>query len=377
MRKTVVLWALLAIIIGGGLRPAQAASFWPTASSSMRSSPLYPAWTLATLLRHTILRPVLWLHFAPEPARAITIAPAIKLEAEQLQHVAEVLRHRLEKLELSNSSLEIEGEHLVLWIPGTLAGTSEALERVVVADVDLRFQVVEEEGAIPERVVTWLPEFVTDHPECATKLRVEKEYRGEMVGSTDRQILEKYVSWITPRISMIPTFAIGKQSAEGGESTRYLLYVLEDMAWLTARDVVAAHVDSNDWGDPYVLVEFSEEGGRRFGFYTESNVDRKLAIVLDGDVVSAPVIKEKISGGRAQITLGSGNQQEKFAEARALAARLSSGYLGVGLTVSTEEFVGRSPAQRTLLRAWWTLPGLPGLPAAQWLLHLGLSANRS
>jgi preprotein translocase subunit SecD len=171
---------------------------------------------------------------------------------------------------------------------------------------------------------------------------------------------------------MIPTFAIGEQLNMAGQPPEYLLYVLEEMAWLTARDVVAAHVDSNDWGEPYVMVEFSTEAGERFADLTGKNVERKLAIVLDGEVVSAPVIKERIPGGRAQITLGSSSQQEKFAEARALAARLSSGFLGVGLTVSTVEIVGRSAAERMLLRAWWTLPNIPGLPAAQWLLHFSL-----
>jgi preprotein translocase subunit SecD len=53
---------------------------------------------------------------------------------------------------------------------------------------------------------------------------------------------------------------------------------------------------------PYVLLEFDGRGGTIFEQVTAANVNRRLAIILDGQVYSAPVINERIGGGRASIT---------------------------------------------------------------------------
>jgi preprotein translocase subunit SecD len=59
---------------------------------------------------------------------------------------------------------------------------------------------------------------------------------------------------------------------------------------------------SDRFGEPYVGLKFNSQGARDFERITGENVKRRLAIVLDGVVHSAPVIQEKIAGGEAQIT---------------------------------------------------------------------------
>lgn len=54
--------------------------------------------------------------------------------------------------------------------------------------------------------------------------------------------------------------------------------------------------------EPYVALEFSSEGARIFDRITGENVNRRIAIVLDNTVYSAPVVRERISGGKASIT---------------------------------------------------------------------------
>jgi preprotein translocase subunit SecD len=54
--------------------------------------------------------------------------------------------------------------------------------------------------------------------------------------------------------------------------------------------------------EPYVALEFNSEGGRIFDQVTGANVNKRLAIILDNTVYSAPVIRERISGGKASIT---------------------------------------------------------------------------
>jgi preprotein translocase subunit SecD len=87
--------------------------------------------------------------------------------------------------------------------------------------------------------------------------------------------------------------------------------------------------------EPYVSMDFSPEGGRKFAKVTGANVNKRLAIILDGRVYSAPVIKSKISGGHAIIE-GSFDMKE----ASKLAIVLKSGSLPAPLTIINEDFVG-------------------------------------
>ena len=77
-------------------------------------------------------------------------------------------------------------------------------------------------------------------------------------------------------------------------------------------------------GAPVINVEFSEEGQELFAAITRENLNKRLAIVLDGQVYSAPVIRTEISGGQAQIT-GSFTEEQ----ATALAAKINAA-VGVG-----------------------------------------------
>ena len=90
-------------------------------------------------------------------------------------------------------------------------------------------------------------------------------------------------------------------------------------------------------GRPVVSFRFDTAGGKRFGDATRDNVGRQLAIVLDGKVISAPVIREPILGGNGIIS-GSFTTQE----ANDLALLLRAGALPAPLTVLEERSVGPS-----------------------------------
>lgn len=90
-------------------------------------------------------------------------------------------------------------------------------------------------------------------------------------------------------------------------------------------------------GEPIVSFRFNQRGALEFGKLTQANVGKPFAIVLDGKVVSAPVINEPILGGSGQI---SGNFSVE--EANSLAIVLRSGALPIKLTVAQERSVGPS-----------------------------------
>jgi preprotein translocase subunit SecD len=80
-------------------------------------------------------------------------------------------------------------------------------------------------------------------------------------------------------------------------------YLLKTKTLLTGESLESAQVKISDrFGESYVSIKFNAQGANDFERITGENVKKRMAIVLDGTVHSAPVIQEKISGGQAQIT---------------------------------------------------------------------------
>lgn len=111
--------------------------------------------------------------------------------------------------------------------------------------------------------------------------------------------------------------------------------VVKRQVLLSGDQLVQASQSFDQNGQPVVSIQFNTDGARRFARVTQENVGRPFAMILDGQVLSAPNINEPILGGQAQI---SGNFN--VASANELAIALSSGKLPVPLTVIEERSVG-------------------------------------
>ncbi|MGC8966265.1 MAG: protein translocase subunit SecD [Caldimicrobium sp.] len=100
------------------------------------------------------------------------------------------------------------------------------------------------------------------------------------------------------------------------------------------------------FNEPYVWIQFNERGAKIFEAITSVNVGRRLAIVLDEVVRSAPVIREKISGGEAQIT-GSFTMEE----AQDLAVVLRAGALPAPVKIIQNITIGPSLGRDSIEKA--------------------------
>ena len=121
-------------------------------------------------------------------------------------------------------------------------------------------------------------------------------------------------------------------------------YTLEERTLMTGEAVADARVrPSVDLEGPYVELVLSNAGANLFEEITANNVGRQLAIILDNTVYSAPVIRERIGGGRASIT---GSFDIK--EARDLAIVLRAGALPAPVTIAEERTVGPSLGQDSI-----------------------------
>jgi hypothetical protein len=113
-------------------------------------------------------------------------------------------------------------------------------------------------------------------------------------------------------------------------------YLLEREVQLDNRDVAGADVQWDErTGRPEVRLDFTGAGGDRFEALTARAIGRKLAIVVDHRVISAPLIQSRIPGGTAIITLGGKNPDEQLREGHALAAALRTGPLPARVTLET------------------------------------------
>jgi len=89
---------------------------------------------------------------------------------------------------------------------------------------------------------------------------------------------------------------------EGRMVTRSYYCKVTPEQGLTGKYVKRAYVAYDDIGRPEISLQFNKEGSVLFGKVTAANVQRQLAIVLDGQLQSAPVIQDAILGGNAQIS---------------------------------------------------------------------------
>jgi hypothetical protein len=92
-------------------------------------------------------------------------------------------------------------------------------------------------------------------------------------------------------------------------------------AQLSSTDISRADVRLGEYGNTFVLVSFTPDGGQRFGDMTAAMVGRRLAIAIDGEVMSVPVVRQAIRGGRAHIEVSHPKSVAREAEALAAAMR--------------------------------------------------------
>lgn len=114
----------------------------------------------------------------------------------------------------------------------------------------------------------------------------------------------------------------------------------EGVTRLTGEDLLDAREQIEQGNNPVVALEFTDEGGQKFADLTAANIGRHIAIFLDGELLTNPVVNDAITGGRAVIT-----GQRTLDEAKDLAILLRSGALPVKMTVMEVRTVGPTLGQ--------------------------------
>ncbi|MCX7856955.1 MAG: protein translocase subunit SecD [Deltaproteobacteria bacterium] len=174
----------------------------------------------------------------------------------------------------------------------------------------------------------------------------------ELVGKTamlefklvDEEGMKTYTGGVPPEGTEILPMRV--KNKETGIETKVPI-LLKKQTVLTGEFLTNAVVRiGGEFGsEPYVALEFNSEGAKIFDKITAENVGKRLAIVLDNVVYSAPVIKERISGGKASIT-GAFTMDE----AKDLAIVLRAGALPAPVKVVQNITIGPTLGQDSIKR---------------------------
>lgn len=144
---------------------------------------------------------------------------------------------------------------------------------------------------------------------------------------------------------------VQEQNQDASPSARLIL------SDLSGKDLVRAQVQFDpNTGKPVVALTFNQDGAKKFEKITERNVGKQVPILLDNQIISSPVVQEKISGGNAVITGDFGVE-----EARQLVAQLNAGALPLPIHLIEQRTVGATLGAESVQKS--VRAGLVGLIA--------------
>jgi len=174
----------------------------------------------------------------------------------------------------------------------------------------------------------------------------------ELLGKTAKMEFRMVDSSVSPDQAQQGRLPPESEILQGSKSEGKTNYLIERRVLVSGEDLTDAQpgFDQRN-GEPIVTFRFNNNGARRFAQVTQENVGRPFAIVLDNEVISAPVIREPILGGSGQI---SGNFTVQAAND--LAILLRAGALPAPLTIIEERTVGPGLGQDSIekgIRASW------------------------
>jgi preprotein translocase subunit SecD len=269
----------------------------------------------------------------------------------------ETVNRRIDELGLKETSVATRDEDIIIEVPGKDNSEFERVKEIVRKTARLEFKMLDDDadffGKIPD---TEIPvsegieirfENAPAGPGKTVKnnfARIEKRQDESM-----NQALERLKKW-TATLSVPDDHIIGYEKIEDPdeETGKFIekgwrTFYLFNRAEVTGEYITdAARAVNTQSGMPevYVSITFSPAGADRFEEVTGANVQRRFAIILDDVINSAPVIKSKIGGGRASITMGAGDPETQLKNAEKLEMVLRSGALPAPITPSNESLIG-------------------------------------
>lgn len=291
---------------------------------------------------------VLRLVYQVEPSAADASA-----RAELALKVTEALRRRLELLGIQGATVEAQGDRIEVRLPRLGGEDFENAKAVLSKGARFEFRMVDDEQDFIGRAVAarggW---------DASGGVELQQELASEGQGKTAtthflsvtrhpgesmtdaRKRLEESVRGL-PRPASGTEVGYGRLDYAGGRQAEgWRTYLLLRRTELDNEQIAEAEAQKDELSGGWsVAIRFTSRGAAIFEQVTAANIRKRLAIMLDGEVKSAPVIMSAIAGGRAVITMGLGNPEESERESRQLEMTLRSGALAAPIVLLIEDTI--------------------------------------
>ncbi|PIU00904.1 MAG: protein translocase subunit SecD [Bdellovibrionales bacterium CG10_big_fil_rev_8_21_14_0_10_45_34] len=268
-----------------------------------------------------------------EPARLETSFSWIhrqSLQERTLDQSIQVIRNRIDEFGVTEPSIVTQGtDRIVIELPGV--SDLDRAKSLIGRTAKLEFKLVDEEAMTKTNLGEILQAAETD-----AQIKFE-------AGKSFLDYVERVNQFAKGKIPEDSVIAFERNSGDQVQNVAtgipYILKMRTEISGDLLRD---AYVTFDQYGASQVAFKLEPTGAADFAALTEKNIGRRMAIVLDGIVHSAPNIESKIPGGEGVITLGRGNvdQNQTLKEANDLSIVLRAGALPARLDLSEQRVIG-------------------------------------
>ena len=264
----------------------------------------------------------------PQDLKLVNNIISVKINDDEIENLENIIQE--------NNQLQVEYNKGIAKINFTEQFIREFQNSVILQSLEIIRKRVDEVGTNEpiiqvqgkQRVLVQLPGL--ENPD-----RI-KSLLGKTAKMNFRMVDEKAMSLLGEK-----KYFVGSEILEGDDFS--INYIVKKRIGVSGDNLVDANASVDQFNKPIVSIRFDSIGSRKFADLTAKNVGKRFAIVLDKKVISAPVIREAIPSGSAQI---SGNFS--FDSANDLAILLRAGSLPAPISIIEERTVGPSLGQDSI-----------------------------
>ncbi|MBN2193807.1 MAG: protein translocase subunit SecD [Polyangiaceae bacterium] len=298
-------------------------------------------------------------------------AAASEIRDTAVAQAKEIVLRRVDELGLKEAAVSTRSEDIIVEVPGEDERSFAEIRDVISQTARLEFKLLDDDldffgpvkNDLEKKGAAWpleglefqrerVPSGVDENGDRIVKV-ITFAYLPIPKTEEPKVTLERLKEWVGS-LQLPPDREVGygleyetidevtlKQGPAGWRT-----YFLKSRAEITGdmlRDARAQPDQSKgSLGGWNVGLVFTEQGGSVFGKITTANVKKRFAIILDNKVESAPEILTAITGGHAQITMGSSDPEIQLRDSRKLEMVLRSGALPAPISPSNEQRIGPS-----------------------------------
>lgn len=283
-----------------------------------------------------------------------------EVEELALRQAIETIRGRVDKFGVAEPTIIKKGTDIIVELPGLKTEDFERIKNIIGRTAQLEFKIVDDGSEYMKKVAASVSKDgpITVVPEAWTEKQTGKQHEDVYLRAKDRTELVKFISGLSGDLA-VPNdreLVIEEQSAREVEDAvtpdkLYRTYLLRKRAGVTGEYLATADESWDEMGRPEVSFTMNRQGANLMGKLTGENVGRKMAVVLDEKIMSAPVIESQISD-RGRITMGGGGDPFRIQQdVKDLVGVLRSGALPAPLKKSFETQVGATMGQDSIDKA--------------------------